>query len=64
LGCPAPEAEQFKKLVEDIHNDAFEAYDALLILENSSDSAPPLLLEGGPPAPLATVTEQFVKDDD
>ena len=38
--------------------------EALLLLGISTDTPPPLLLEGEPLAPIATVTEQLLNDDD
>ena len=38
--------------------------EALLLPGISTDTPPPLLLEGKPTAPVATVTEQLLNDDD
>jgi hypothetical protein len=56
---PAPTAEHFVKIVELIDTEA------LLALGISTDTPPPLLLEGTPEkAPVATVTEQLLNEDD
>jgi len=51
-------AEQFQKVLDD------NTTEALLLLGISTDTPPPLLLEGEPLAPIATVTEQLLNDDD
>jgi hypothetical protein len=51
-------AEQFQKVFDD------NTTEALLPPGISTDTPPPLLLEGGPLAPIATVTEQLLNDDD
>jgi hypothetical protein len=60
-------AEQFQKVLDD---NTTEAY---LLLGISTDTPPPLLMEAGKPinkgkplmkAPIATVTEQLLNDDD
>jgi hypothetical protein len=57
--CPAPLAEQFQKVLDD------NTTEALLPSGISTDTPPPLLLEGGKPTALiATVTEQLLNDDD
>jgi hypothetical protein len=56
--CPAPLAEQFQKVLDD------NTTEALLPPGISTDTPPPLLLEGKPTAPIATVTEQLLNDDD
>jgi hypothetical protein len=56
--CPAPLAEQFQKVLDD------NTTEALLLLGMSTDTPPPLLFEGDPTAPIATVTEQLLNDDD
>ena len=56
--CPAPLAEQFQKVFDD------NTTEALLLPGISTDTPPPLLLEGEPLAPIATVTEQLLNDDD
>jgi len=56
--CPALLAEQFQKALDD------NTTEALLPPGISTDTPPPLLLEGKPLAPIATVTEQLLNDDD
>ncbi len=56
---PAPTAEHFVKILEHIDTEV------LLALGISTDTPPPLLLEGTPEkAPVATVTEQLLNEDD
>ena len=59
--CPAPLAEQFQNVLDDNKTDAFVT---LLPLGISTETPPPLLLEGEPLAPIATTTEQLLNDDD
>jgi hypothetical protein len=56
--CPAPLAEQFLKVLDD------NTTETLLPPRISTDTPPPLLLEGKPTAPMATVTEQLLNDDE
>jgi hypothetical protein len=56
--CPAPLAEQFQKVLDD------NKIEALLPLRISNDIPPPLLLDGDPTVPIATVTEQLLNDED
>ena len=51
---PAPLAEQFQKVVD---NNTTE----VLPIGTSNDTAPPLLFEAVPTAPIATVTEQLLR---
>jgi hypothetical protein len=57
--CPAPLAEQFQNVLDDNKTEAL-----LLPLGISTDTPPPLLLEGRPTVPIATTTEQLLNDDD
>ena len=59
--CPAPMAEQFQNVLDENKTEAFVT---LLPLRISTDTPPPLLLEGRPLAPIATTTEQLLNDDD
>ena len=59
--CPAPLAEQFQNVLDDNKTEAFVT---VLLLRISTDTPPPLLLEGEPLAPIATTTEQLLNDDD
>ena len=59
LKTPAPVAEHFVNVLEHIDTEQ------LLALGISTDTPPPLLLEGTPEkAPVPTVTEQLLNDDD
>ena len=58
--CPAPLAEQFQNVLDDNKTEAFLM---VLLLGISTDTPPPLLLEGAPLAPIATTTEQLLDDD-
>ena len=59
--CPAPLAEQFQNVLD---HSKTEAFVALLLLGISTDTPPPLPLEGRPSAPITTDTEQLLNDDD
>ncbi len=54
---PAPLAEQFQKVVDDNRTE-------VLPTGTSNDTAPPLLFEAVPTAPIATVTEQLLNSDE
>ncbi len=47
-----------------LDNNKTKAFLKLLTLGISTDTPPPLLLEGEPLAPIATTTEQLLNDDD
>ena len=51
--CPAPLAEQFQNVLDDNKTETFVT---LMLLGISTDTPPPLLLEGEPLAPIATTT--------
>jgi len=53
-------AEQFQKVLDDNKTDAKHE----LLHGISTDKPPPLLLEATRLAPIATVTEQLLNDDD
>ena len=59
--CPAPLAEQFQNVLDDNKTEAFVT---VLPLGISTDTPPPLQLEGTPTVPIATTTEQLLNDDD
>jgi hypothetical protein len=54
-------AEQFQNALD---NSKTEEFVALLLLGISTDTPPPLQLEGTPTVPIATTTEQLLNDDD